>query len=315
MSVSCTPAAARAEPSFSVVVTNYNYERYVREAVDSALAQTLPPLEIVVVDDGSTDGSRALLQSAYGAHPKVRLLFQDNGGVLRAFRNGVSACRGEVICFLDADDLWLPGHLEALARAYRSVPAPDFVFTNLRYTGLREGLFLSPRQDRDLGLTALATVFSRGWYGAPTSALSLKRELALRVLDLPQDFDPDWLNCTDNVLIHGAGILGAHKKFLAAPTVLYRIHGQNDSLARRADPLHDLRHLYRVQRLIAHYARARGFDRESLRLVKDEFKTKPQPTAQDLKVYLRLAWRSPYGLFKRLELSVSLLARYCGWRR
>jgi glycosyltransferase involved in cell wall biosynthesis len=302
-------------PTFSVILTNYNYGRYVREAVDSALAQTVPALEVIVVDDGSTDDSALVLRQAYGDHSRVKLVFQANGGVLKAFRAGVRAAAGEVVCFLDADDLWEPTHLEALARAYQARPAPDFVYTNLRYFGQREGLYTNASCDIDLGLTALPSVFLREWYGAPTSALSLRRDLARRVLDLPEDFDRDWRNCVDNLLIHGASIYGAHKVFLSEATVRYRIHGHNDSLARRTDPLEGMRHLYRVQRLIAHCARKAGFDRESLRLAKEEFKTKPHPRAQDVKTYWRLVWRSPLGLFKKIEYSASIVSRFLGWRR
>jgi glycosyltransferase involved in cell wall biosynthesis len=104
--------------TFAVVVTNYNYRAFVEAAVDSALAQRHAPRQVIVVDDGSSDGSPELLRQRYGADPRVTLLFGENGGQLSAFRRGVMSADADVVCFLDADDLWEPGYLEALAGLY-----------------------------------------------------------------------------------------------------------------------------------------------------------------------------------------------------
>lgn len=86
----------------SIVVNNYNYARYLRAAIDSALAQTWPELEVVVVDDGSTDGSWPLIES-YGS--RIRALRQPNGGQGAAYNSGFAASGGEWLLFLDADDV------------------------------------------------------------------------------------------------------------------------------------------------------------------------------------------------------------------
>jgi glycosyltransferase involved in cell wall biosynthesis len=75
-------AHTHAGLGISVIVSSYNYERYLAEALDSVLAQTLAPLEVIVVDDGSTDGSVELLRSRYGNEPRVRVFQQANGGQL-----------------------------------------------------------------------------------------------------------------------------------------------------------------------------------------------------------------------------------------
>ncbi|HEX3110532.1 MAG TPA: glycosyltransferase family A protein, partial [Thermoanaerobaculia bacterium] len=95
--------------SVSVVIPSYNYARYLGEAIDSALGQTLPPLEVIVVDDGSTDDTPAVL-AAYG--DRIRVLRQKNAGVAVARNSGIAAARGECVAFLDADDVWLPRKLE-----------------------------------------------------------------------------------------------------------------------------------------------------------------------------------------------------------
>jgi glycosyltransferase involved in cell wall biosynthesis len=110
--------------TISVVIPTYNYARYLPEAIDSALAQTYAPLEVVVVDDGSTDETPEVL-AAYGA--KIRAVRQSNQGVAAARNTGVAAARGEYIALLDSDDLWLPRKLELQIARFESEPALGIV--------------------------------------------------------------------------------------------------------------------------------------------------------------------------------------------
>src|SRR6185312_13559112 len=104
-----------ARPLVSVIITNYNYGRFLRCAIDSALRQTYRPLEILVVDDGSTDGSRAVIAS-YAR--RIRPLLRPNGGNAAACNTGFAASRGEIVLFLDADDALYPTAVEAVVAAW-----------------------------------------------------------------------------------------------------------------------------------------------------------------------------------------------------
>jgi glycosyltransferase involved in cell wall biosynthesis len=300
-------------PSFSVVIVNFNYRNFVAEAVDSALEQDLAPNEVIVVDDGSTDGSPDLLRERYGQHPRVRLLCKENGGQLSGFIAALPLCTGDILCLLDSDDLWEKHHLRTLAQAYQQDPSLDCVFTNLAYFGARSGTYDVRNEDYDYGLTALPTAFLRRWTGAPTSALSIRLPLARRVLDLPPPHWRDWW--TDDCIVYGSSLYGAHKKYLAAATARYRIHGHNDSLFRRREGVPQMKHEYKVQRLIDHYCRDAGFGNASLRLVKHEFKTKPRPSREDLKLYRELLRQAPFGFWQRLELRLSMWRHYRRTRR
>jgi glycosyltransferase involved in cell wall biosynthesis len=96
-------------PKVSVVMTLYNCEQHIEEAIQSALAQTYKDREIIVVDDGSTDRSAGIVQRFGNA---VRYCYQDNGGAAKATNKGVSLSSGEYIAFLENDDAWMPDKLE-----------------------------------------------------------------------------------------------------------------------------------------------------------------------------------------------------------
>jgi glycosyltransferase involved in cell wall biosynthesis len=101
--------ASAGLPSVSVVIPTYNRAQIVAEAVESALAQTVSPLEVIVVDDGSSDGTRQRLAS-FG--DRIVYIKQENQGVSAARNTGVRAARGDLIAFLDSDDVWHPRKLE-----------------------------------------------------------------------------------------------------------------------------------------------------------------------------------------------------------
>ena len=112
----------------SVVIPTYNRGPKIGETIDSALGQTVTPLEIIVVDDGSTDETAAWIEAHYGE--RVRLLRQPNGGVARARNTGWKAASGEWIAFLDHDDLWHPDKLERLLEA--ATPAVGVIYCRWR---------------------------------------------------------------------------------------------------------------------------------------------------------------------------------------
>jgi glycosyltransferase involved in cell wall biosynthesis len=116
----------------SAVIPAFNRRDYLPRAIDSALAQTLPVDEILVVDDGSTDGTAEFLQSRYGS--RVRVVGQANCGVAGARRRGVQEARGEWVAFLDSDDEWLPDRNGEFVKAAESVPADvAWIFGDLRF--------------------------------------------------------------------------------------------------------------------------------------------------------------------------------------
>lgn len=137
----------------SAVIPTFNRRNYLPRAIDSALAQTVPVDEILIIDDGSTDGSAELVQSRYGS--RVRVVRQANAGVSGARRRGIREARGEWIAFLDSDDEWLPDRNSELLKVAQRVPAEvAWIFGNLRVvTDSGEGLTVF----EEYGLTVRAS--------------------------------------------------------------------------------------------------------------------------------------------------------------
>lgn len=99
----------------SIIVNNYNYGRFLREAIESALSQTYKPLEVIVVDDGSTDCSRDVIAS-FGA--RILPVFKENGGQASALNAGFARSHGDLVMFLDSDDLLLDYAIERVVSCW-----------------------------------------------------------------------------------------------------------------------------------------------------------------------------------------------------
>lgn len=115
-------------PLVSVIIPAYNAEKYLAETIESALAQTLQEIEVIVVDDGSKDGTAQIAQS----FPRVRYAYQANAGVSSARNHAAALATGEFIAFLDSDDLWHPDKLRQQVEAFRL--HPDSVFSRTEFT-------------------------------------------------------------------------------------------------------------------------------------------------------------------------------------
>src|SRR5919199_1795851 len=195
----------------SIIISNYNYARYLPSAIDSALAQTYPDTEIIVVDDGSTDDSRnAIAQCQQRAPHRIKAIFQENQGQGGAFNTGFEASSGEIIAFLDADDVWKPNKLQ---RVVEALSTPDVVGTmhqldiidgdgNVTDSGSINGRIPSG----DLARVIINT--GNAWWFPPTSGLAYRRSALQKVL--PMDA-VKWRLWADGCLIYCTAFLGKIK--------------------------------------------------------------------------------------------------------
>jgi len=204
------------QPFVTVLINNYNYGRFLRQAIDSALNQTYPNLEVLVVDDGSTDESRSIIAS-YGA--KINSILKENGGQASAFNAGFAASRGEIICMLDADDFF---HLDKVERVIPYSQPDSMLYHRLQIDAGAEIIpaVIRPRTDYYLHAQRYGFV---PYMASPTSGLVLRRELALSLTPLPTEHVR---YSADDFVVRGAALLG---KVIGIPDVLatYRVHGAN----------------------------------------------------------------------------------------
>jgi glycosyltransferase involved in cell wall biosynthesis len=116
------------KPLVSVIMPVFNGEKYLSEAIESVLTQLYSPLELIVVDDGSTDGSASIVRS----HEDVRYIYEPNKGVAVARNTGLTAARGEFIAFLDADDIWPPQKLQIQVEYLLDHPSVRYTISKIK---------------------------------------------------------------------------------------------------------------------------------------------------------------------------------------
>lgn len=284
------------------LVNNYNYSQYVVEAIDSALGQSQPFDEIVVVDDGSTDDSIRVLRQHYAHERRVEIVSKENGGQLSAFNAGMGRATGDVLFFLDADDRYRPSYVEQAMELYAN-QCVDFVIAGVESFG---PAMKSPRRKfpaRDRGYSVLAALLAKKFVGGPTSSLSMRRSIASFVLPCP--FEADWRTRADDVLVLGASIAGGRKYQMPGTQIDYRVHGQNHFAGQRPDMGKKLRHGLAVNRLVEWYARESGYNvAEAATMLHREFQTIERPSFREWMDYLSMSWRS--------KLPIGVRARHLG---
>lgn len=160
----------------SVIITSYNQRDYLRQTIESVLAQTLKPCEMIICDDCSTDGSREMIHQYAGAYPEIiKPIFQaKNMGVTRNRNTGLKAAKGDYITPLDGDDLFLPGKLEKEFKRINESNAP-LVYSNVIYIdeeGNKTGIRYKPNRLREGWLLEEIATLK---YPAPREVLIAKK--------------------------------------------------------------------------------------------------------------------------------------------
>jgi glycosyltransferase involved in cell wall biosynthesis len=230
----------------SVVIANWNYAEYLGAAIDSALGLDWPEVEVVVVDDGSTDGSRGVV-AAYG--DRVRAIYQANAGQRAACNAGFAGSTGQVVIFLDADDLLEPALAREIAAVWRpgiskvqvqmqvidagGVPTGS-VFPDFAGAGSGAGA-PTPRQIR-------AWAQGSGAYPTPPgSGNAYARSFLERIFPLSGSE-----NASDSYCLAAAPFLG-DVVTIPRPLVRYRVHGRNDGAMSQMDVARFAREVRRAQ--------------------------------------------------------------------
>ncbi|HXG09843.1 MAG TPA: glycosyltransferase family A protein [Gemmataceae bacterium] len=208
----------------SIIITSYNYGRYLPETIDSALAQTYPHTEVIVVDDGSTDNSREVILG-YGS--RVIPVLKANGGQASAFNAGFRHSGGDVILFLDSDDALLSSAVETAVRCFEDtgVAKVHWPLWEIDERSRRTGRVHPPRELPEGNLREQMIRDGPDSYATPpTTGNAWARWFLERVLPMPE---PEYVTCPDGYLAVLAPLFGRLAR-IPEPQGLYRVHGQNN---------------------------------------------------------------------------------------
>ena len=252
-------------PICSIIINNYNYERFLQTAIDSALAQTYLNLEVLVVDDCSTDDSREVI-SGYGDRI-TPILHDTNGKQGAAFNSGFAKSKGDIVIFLDADDYLYPNAVEKIVEAWQPGTAKVHYRLSVVDSSGHSKEFSLPQGEQPLDTYfAREKILSEGACNSvPTSGNALSRQAMAQVFPIPTQFNTtsdDYLS----VLIPLYGEVVAIEEALGA----YRIHDSNQWALVELDGS-------RFRRFISH-------DLQRCALLKEKGKALGYPVPEDLEV-------------------------------
>ena len=227
----------------SVLINNYNNEPYLKECLESVLHQSRPADEILVVDDGSTDGSRNIIEQYAAQFPVIKAIYQKNGGQISAVATGISSSSGDILFLLDGDDAYKTHHLKSMEKYWLAYPHIDFIYSRsdlMEKSSLSESQREKHEKDTrslvgpveniqktyEYGCSALLA-FSYPWYymGNTTSTFSLKKKHAVSLgLEKITKNNGYKLNSADLALLLRSALHLGRKLYVPDETVLYRIY-------------------------------------------------------------------------------------------
>jgi glycosyltransferase involved in cell wall biosynthesis len=235
-----------ANPTVSVIIPVFNGERFIVDAVSSALSQTHSPMEVIVVDDGSKDETWRILEQLAGKCPALTIHTQPNRGVAHARNAALELATGDFVAFLDADDQWLPEKVELQLKILGEDPTVGVVGCRMRYMNSEGMLLRGASGVGHLTESMLSEVSNGRLVPFPLSSSIFRRSVLEQVgfFDTQLDLIPTG-QVEDLDLFSRAA---KRSRFASTSQVLgmYRLHGQSASAKK-----------YKAQRMGARYIRAR----------------------------------------------------------
>lgn len=236
----------RHHPAISVVLPVYNGEAFVREAVESILAQTFTDFELIIINDGSTDGSGAILRELEAGDQRIVLVERTNGGLVSALNEGIERARGDLIARMDADDVAMPERFALQHARMAAEPALGVLGSFIRIIDkagdtIRLG-------DYPVSPTDTARFLEHGCPLAHPTVM-MRRDAVLKAGGYRKVFS----HCEDYDLWLRINELGYELANLPRPLLHYRMHGANVSAVHR-----DAQELGSIVARLAHRARKAG---------------------------------------------------------
>lgn len=230
----------------SIIINNYNYGQYLRAAIDSALDQTYRSIEVIVVDDGSTDDSPDIIAN-YG--DRVVAVCKKNGGQASALNAGFAHSHGDIVIFLDSDDILLPHTAEYVADTFDTYPDAAKVMYRMEvidaagsHTGIIKPSGHLPMRSGDLRQHVVSFPFDMTW--TATSGNAFSAHVLQQIFPIPED---EYRILADFYLSHVTALFGCVIA-LDRVSAYYRVHGTNNH--ELSQPILNLVH---IRRTIMHW--------------------------------------------------------------
>lgn len=202
-------------PTVSVIIPTYNCDRYLAQAVSSVLSQTECDYELLIIDDGSTDNTRQVLQLY---QDRINYVYQNNQGVCASRNHGINLAKGEFVAFLDADDFFLPGKLAAQVAIFRAQPNLGIVHSGWRRVDIQGKTLIDICPWENIPELNLETWLR--WKPVLPSAMMFRREWLKQV----NGFDTKYTVAEDVDLVLRLALAGCPADWLREITVCYRQH-------------------------------------------------------------------------------------------
>lgn len=231
-------------PKVSVVIPVFNGELFLREAIESVLRQSIKDFEIIVVDDGSSDGTKAIVES-FG--DKVRYYYQANAGADRAYNHGISLATGEYVAFLDHDDRWYPDKLETQISIFSRYPAVGLTYSEVdcideKGTPIKKKVWAERNHVKKDLLGDATLLLKRQMPVSVPAAMMFRREILEQIDGFDSNLRSGGLGHADGKLCILAGEI-SKVYFAIKPLVQYRVHQHQTSHLRR-ELIHESRIAY-----------------------------------------------------------------------
>lgn len=216
-------------PLVSIIINNYNYGHFLKQAIDSALNQTYSNLEVIVVDDGSIDNSREIIAS-YGN--QIFSVNKENGGQASAFNAGFASAHGDIIFFLDSDDIFCPNKVQSILNIFQqqSINDPYLMLYHILMCVDQDGLYLGYTLPSGLYNfpSNIHQYICKYKYLPPaaiaTSSIVISKDLAQKIFPIPEQ---GIKTSADEFIVKPALLFG---RVYGVDSVLgkYRVHGENN---------------------------------------------------------------------------------------
>lgn len=212
------------ELSVSVVMTSYNYGQYLKTTIESILNQSRPAREVIIIDDGSTDDS-AEVAATFGE--RIKFVQQENQGVCAARNNGAKRASGDVIAFMDSDDIWRPEKLAKQIAAFESDAEVGIVSCGIRFFNERNETIVEYNEGMNGYVARDILLYEKPVLNTTASAIAVRRD----VFEKTGGFDENraLFSAEDREFCYRAALVS---KLAFIPEILvdYRIHGSNGHL-------------------------------------------------------------------------------------